>query len=132
MESFYMPRRTAGQEQLGRAALLLLRFRDQAGLSIREMADELGWHPHTRYQYYETRFKKDHLPAEIFFPIKEILVRRGVPEGEINRLLHKGIYEELTKVNAKLDRIERALAAIAAPEDLAISEPPYDRPPKRN
>ena len=94
----------------GPAAARLKKLRSQAGLTIRQMSEELGYEYHTKYQYWEDRYKKDHLPWEIFLPIKEILMARGVPESEIDVLLPMDVRDRLTRMDDKLTRILEMLA----------------------
>lgn len=117
-----MPKRTSTVKKPGLAATILVRLRERTGLSIQEMADELGWHPRSKYQYYEDRYTRDDLPSDKFFEIKGVLMKRGVPEGEINRLLHKGIYEELAKLRAEVGSIRRALGKLLEHEEAIPGE----------
>ena len=117
-----MPKRKSTVNKPGLAATVLVRLRERTGLSIQQMADELGWQPKSKYAYYEDRYTKDDLPSNKFFEIKGVLMRRGVPEGEINRLLHKGLYEEIAKLSAKVDNIQRTLGKLLEHEDALPGE----------
>lgn len=107
--------------QPGRAAAILKRLRVQAGLSVREMASALGFQTHTTYQYYEQRFKKDHLPPEVYSKVRGVLMGRGVAEPDIRQLLDADLREQIESLDRRLTRIESLLADIAQkasdPED---------------
>lgn len=68
-----------------RAARKLKDLRRKAGLSLREMASELGWGA-TRYQHYEDRYKKPFLPPEVVEAVWPVLQKRGVSAAELGKL----------------------------------------------
>lgn len=59
------------------AAERLKTLRREAGLSLREMARELGLSP-TSYQHYEDRFKRPYLPVDLATRVISVLARRGL------------------------------------------------------
>ncbi|MEQ8388117.1 MAG: S24 family peptidase [Alphaproteobacteria bacterium] len=67
------------------AASRLKALRQKAGLSLREMAREIGWGA-TRYQHYEDRYKKPYLPIEVLDAILPVLARHGVPHRDLEKL----------------------------------------------
>lgn len=71
--------------QASRAAKKLKELRRRAGLSLREMAREIGWGA-TRYQHYEDRYKKPFLPTEVLDAVWPILTRRGVSPKDLEKL----------------------------------------------
>nr|WP_169054834.1 helix-turn-helix transcriptional regulator [Azospirillum sp. TSA2s] len=60
-------------------------LRERAKLSVRELADELGW-AHSTYSTYEGRFKKPYLPVDKARQIADVLVRHGIPAAEVLEL----------------------------------------------
>jgi hypothetical protein len=73
------------------------------------MAEEMGMHPASKYQYYEDRFKGADLPFWVFAKARDILMRRGITKAEMYQLLPKAFQDELMEMNAKLDRVMAAL-----------------------
>ena len=61
-------------------------LREESGLSIRVMAEEVGMKVST-YQHYEDRYKKRHLPLQLEVALWPILVSKGVPEKEILKVV---------------------------------------------
>ncbi len=62
-----------------RAAVKALR--NKAGLSVRDMAQELGMSA-SGYSHYEQRIKEPHLPPKIAIAIAEVLKERGLNPAE--------------------------------------------------
>ncbi len=66
-----------GTSEVSEAARRLKALREQAGLSMRAVAEALRW-PLTRYQHYEDRYKRTYLPVELAREIAAILAPHGV------------------------------------------------------
>jgi phage repressor protein C with HTH and peptisase S24 domain len=66
-----------GTSELSDAARRLKALREQAGLSMRAVAEALRW-PLTRYQHYEDRYKRTFLPVELARELAAILAPHGV------------------------------------------------------
>lgn len=75
--------------QISDVAHRLKAIRERAGLTLREVAEALGWSL-TRYQHYEDRYKRPYLPLELAHALAPILGgRKGIDPQEI--LLLAGI-----------------------------------------
>lgn len=64
------------------AARRLKQLREEAGLAMREVAEALDW-PLTRYQHYEDRYRRAHLPLDFMRALAPIFESRGVPAAEL-------------------------------------------------
>lgn len=53
-------------------------LRERAGLSIRQMADELGLTSGSSYAHYELRYKRKYLPKEFAEMVADVVERHGV------------------------------------------------------
>lgn len=63
--------------EISQAARRLKALREETGLSMRTVADALGW-TLTRYQHYEDRYKRAYLPVELARDLAELFGRHGV------------------------------------------------------
>jgi transcriptional regulator with XRE-family HTH domain len=63
-------------------------IREEAGMTIREVADELGRSP-SSYQHYEDRYKKEYLPLDLMQSLALVFMTRGI---EPDRLLYLAGY----------------------------------------
>lgn len=61
-------------------------LREEAGLSIRKMAEALGMPSASTYSHYETRYKKEFLPYDIVLRLNPVLTQRGIDPSHINAL----------------------------------------------
>jgi len=61
-------------------------LREEAGLSIRQMADALGMPGASSYNHYETRYKKSFLPIDLIVKITSILNEHGVDPKKVQEL----------------------------------------------
>lgn len=68
--------------EISPAARRLKQLREEAGLSMREVAEALDW-PLTRYQHYEDRYRRAHLPLDFMRALAPIFESRGVPAAEL-------------------------------------------------
>jgi DNA-binding transcriptional regulator YiaG len=73
------------------AAKNLRRLRDLTGLSIADMARELGM-PASSYQHYEARYEKPRLPRELALRVAKVLIQHGVSEADLATL---GVVQEV-------------------------------------
>mgnify|MGYP001184941625 CR=1 FL=1 len=73
---------TENQQSPSEAAKRLKELRVRAGLSMKEVADALGWSL-TKYQHYEDRYKKAALPIEMQKAIVELFTSKGVALPEV-------------------------------------------------
>lgn len=69
-------------EQASDAARQLKALREKSGLSVRDMAAEMGMKPNG-YTHYENRFKKPFLPTDFARDAARILAARGIPEESV-------------------------------------------------
>ena len=92
----------------GPAAQELRRLRKKAGIGFREMA-RLCEMPFTQYRHYEVKLKSNHLPPDIYFRIRPILMSRGITVDELRALLHEVFRDELQGVHDRLIGIERLI-----------------------
>jgi len=72
-------------QEVSEAARKLKELRERAGLSMRVVADGLGW-TLTRYQHYEDRYKRRHLPVDLMRDLVRIFHGRGVEQTELLEL----------------------------------------------
>jgi hypothetical protein len=68
------------------ASRRLKQLRNQAKLSVRDVAHALGMEYGSSYQHYEDRFKKPFLPLDLVMRLVPILVKGGVHPKEIYAL----------------------------------------------
>jgi phage repressor protein C with HTH and peptisase S24 domain len=83
-------------------------LRQRAGLSIREVAQQLGMEHGSSYQHYEDRFKKPLLPLELVMKLVPIFEAGGVEPSELYAL---------AGVNATGERPLVATSPTRAPTD---------------
>lgn len=67
---------------ISQVARRLKALREQTGLSMRAVADTLGW-TLTRYQHYEDRYKRPYLPVELARDLAEVFAGQGVDPREV-------------------------------------------------
>jgi AcrR family transcriptional regulator len=67
------------ERPLSDVAIRLKALRERAGISVREMAERLGFSTGGTYQHYEDRYKKDHLPPTMVQKLVTILLGKGHP-----------------------------------------------------
>ena len=75
--------RVSQKDAAGKAARALKRLREDAGLSVREMAEQGHWPRASSYQHYEDRFKKTHLPVDVVERVIPALNARGVAADDL-------------------------------------------------
>ena len=68
--------------EISPASRRLKQLREEAGLAMREVAEALDW-PLTRYQHYEDRYRRAHLPLDFMRALAPIFESRGVPAAEL-------------------------------------------------
>lgn len=95
-------------------ARTLKRLREKAGISIPQMALELGMKRHSTYQHYEDRYKKDELPIDLAVRIAAILRKAGISDDELIELgtaahAHDG---KLDAILAQLQEMQKRLDAL--------------------
>jgi phage repressor protein C with HTH and peptisase S24 domain len=71
--------------EISQVARRLKALREQTGLSMRAVADTLGW-TLTRYQHYEDRYKRPYLPVELARDLAEMFGRQGVDPRQVLEL----------------------------------------------
>lgn len=71
------------------AARRLKALRERSGLAMREIAEALGW-TLTRYQHYEDRYKRPHLPLDFVRALLPLFEPRGVSGAELLALAGLG------------------------------------------
>jgi phage repressor protein C with HTH and peptisase S24 domain len=71
--------------EVSEAARRLKALREQSGLSMRSVAEALGW-ALTRYQHYEDRYKRPFLPADLAYALAEIFKAEGVDPASVLEL----------------------------------------------
>lgn len=69
-------------DQASEAARQLKALREKSGISVRDMAMEMGMKPNG-YTHYENRFKKPFLPTDVAQRAAKVLSARGIPEEDI-------------------------------------------------
>jgi len=82
-----LPRRytVAAMSETSQAARRLKILRERAGLSMRAVAEALGW-TLTRYQHYEDRYRRKFLPLDLARSLADIFAVRGVPSADVMAL----------------------------------------------
>lgn len=71
--------------EISQVARRLKALREQTGLSMRAVADALGW-TLTRYQHYEDRYKRAYLPVELARDLAELFGRHGLDPRQVLEL----------------------------------------------
>lgn len=71
--------------EISEAARQLKTLREQAGLSMRVVADSLGWRL-TKYQHYEDRYRRRFLPIELARHLADLFSPHGVNPAEVMEL----------------------------------------------
>ncbi len=71
--------------EISEAARRLKELREESGLTMRAVAEALGWSL-TRYQHYEDRFKRRFLPFELATILDQIFVQHGLAPGSVLKL----------------------------------------------
>ena len=77
------------------------------------MAAALEFPTHTGYQYYEDRYKREHLPPELYSKVRGVLMARDIAEPDIRQLLDADIRRQIEGLDRRLTRIESLLGEIA-------------------
>jgi len=68
--------------EISEAARRLKQLRERSGLSMRQVADALGWSL-TRYQHYEDRYKRRWLPLDLTRQLGALFESRGIDPQEL-------------------------------------------------
>jgi phage repressor protein C with HTH and peptisase S24 domain len=68
---------TAGMTEETDIPTKLRALRESVGLSIRQMADELGMTSGSSYSHYELRYKRKHLPLDLTEQLADVIERHG-------------------------------------------------------
>lgn len=68
--------------EISEAARRLKGLRERSGLSMRQVADALGWSL-TRYQHYEDRYKRRWLPLDLARQLGALFEPRGIDPQEL-------------------------------------------------
>jgi SOS-response transcriptional repressor LexA len=76
--------------EVSEAARRLKALRERSGLSMRAVADALGW-TLTRYQHYEDRYKRPFLPADLAYALAEVFKAEGVDPASVLELAGIGL-----------------------------------------
>lgn len=97
----------------GIAASILKLLRVKAGLTVRDMATALGIKTHSAYQYYEVRYKKDHLAPDLYEKVRSILVARGIKEQDVRLLQHAATRAQIEELERRVGNIESLIAEVA-------------------
>jgi SOS-response transcriptional repressor LexA len=71
--------------EISQVARRLKALREQSGLSMRAVADALGW-TLTRYQHYDDRYKRAYLPVELARDLAELFGRHGIDPRQVLEL----------------------------------------------
>lgn len=100
----------AGSMEPVRAKLKAMREAARPKLSVREMAEQLGFgrDNHNRYAYYENVFAKDVLPIDLTRKIADILETRGIDREDVMRLA-TGIEPDFEEEGSAPGRIDPEL-----------------------
>ena len=80
--------------EISEAARQLKTLREQAGLSMRVVADSLGWRL-TKYQHYEDRYRRRFLPIELARHLADLFAPHGVNPAEVMELAGVGLDRSL-------------------------------------
>jgi SOS-response transcriptional repressor LexA len=96
-------------------------MRERAGLSMRAVADSLGW-PLTRYQHYEDRYRRTYLPVDLIRHLVGLFQARGIDPREVLGLA--GVETLLPGDSPPLP----AAAAAPPPPPVPIGRPVRDLP----
>jgi len=80
--------------EISEAARQLKTLREQAGLSMRVVADSLGWRL-TKYQHYEDRYRRRFLPNELARHLADLFAPHGVNPAEVMELAGVGLDRSL-------------------------------------
>lgn len=75
--------------EISEAARQLKTLREQAGLSMRVVADSLGWRL-TKYQHYEDRYRRRFLPIELARHLADLFSPHGVSPADVMQLAGVG------------------------------------------
>lgn len=98
---------------ISESARRLKQLREQAGLAMREVAEALDW-PLTRYQHYEDRYRRAHLPLDFVRAVAPIFESRGIAPAELLALA--GLADSEIPPSA---RLRRSSAPASTPVGLA-------------
>ncbi len=74
------------KKDVSEVARKLKSIRERTRLSIREMAEQLGFATPSGYQHYEDKYKKTYLPKELVDNLIRIMGPHGIPEHELLEL----------------------------------------------
>lgn len=120
----YHQRQNAGvsavpDRPVSKVARTLKRLREKAGISIPQMAAELGMKRHSSYQHYEDRYKKDELPIDLAVRIAAILRKAGISDDELMELGTAAVAHDskLDAILAEMQEMRRQLDALLAERD---------------
>jgi SOS-response transcriptional repressor LexA len=80
--------------EISEAARQLKTLREKAGVSMRVVADSLGWRL-TKYQHYEDRYRRRFLPIELARHLADLFAPHGVNPAEVMELAGVGIDRSL-------------------------------------
>jgi SOS-response transcriptional repressor LexA len=80
--------------EISEAARQLKALRERAGLSMRVVADSLGWRL-TKYQHYEDRYRRRFLPIELARHLADLFSPHGVTAAEVMELAGVGLDRSL-------------------------------------
>lgn len=111
------------------ASSRLKRLRSEAGLSIREMAELLGFGSTSGYSHYEYKLKEPVLPWKLRAKITEVLSARGADNEDIRLLFETGegaSYPErigLAEPQAPMIDTSKIPDRLAAPSNGAADKP---------
>jgi phage repressor protein C with HTH and peptisase S24 domain len=108
MASYWSGVQTPAMPTVSAASRQLKQLRQRAGLSIRDVAQQLGMEHGSSYQHYEDRFKKPLLPLELVMKLVPIFEAGGVEPSELYAL---------AGVNATGERLLVAAPPTRAPAD---------------
>lgn len=74
------------KRDVSEVARKLKSIRERTRLSIREMAEQLGFATPSGYQHYEDKYKKTYLPKELVDSLIRIMGPHGISEHELLEL----------------------------------------------
>jgi len=80
--------------EISEAARQLKTLRERSGLSMRVVADSLGWRL-TKYQHYEDRYRRRFLPIELARHLADLFSPHGVNPAEVMELAGVGLDRSL-------------------------------------